>query len=151
MRDIVRGLTHARAQHSHLFAPLHSCAGTQTHARATANAQQRGLSRGGALAYRNIRSCPPWCDCVWGVRSSGISSRAGSQSTDSEPLRNGSSLRVMYLSVAVTCVAVKSYPFPATTLSIRSDTNTASHRSRWFQRFGTIPGSLDIYYAIYAR
>jgi hypothetical protein len=43
------------------------------------------------------------------------------------------------------------YPFPATTLSIRSDTNTASHRSRWFQRFGTIPGSLDIYYAIYAR
>ena len=45
MRDIVRGLTHARAQHSHSFAPLHSCAGT-THARATANAQQRGLSRG---------------------------------------------------------------------------------------------------------
>ena len=39
-----------------------------------------------------------------GVRSSGISSRAGSQSTDSEPLRNGSSLRVMYLSVAVTCL-----------------------------------------------
>ena len=49
------------------------------------------------------------CECVRGVRSSGISSRAGSQSTDSEPLRNGSSLRVMYLSVAVTCVAVRSY------------------------------------------
>ena len=44
-----------------------------------------------------------------GLRSSGISSRAGSQSTDSEPLRNGSSLRVMYLNVAVTYVAVKSY------------------------------------------
>ena len=52
---------------------------------------------------------PGWCECVRGVRSSGISSRAGSQSTDSEPLRNGSSLRVMYLNVAVTCVAVRSY------------------------------------------
>ena len=39
------GLTHARAQHTHSFAPLHSCAGTQTHARATANAQQQCLSR----------------------------------------------------------------------------------------------------------
>ena len=42
-------------------------------------------------------------------------------------------------------------PFPDAPLGIASDTNTTSHRSRWFQRFGTIPGSLDIYYAISAR
>ena len=68
------------------------------------------------------------------------------QSNREKPKRNQLETELVQVSAGEGPEAkqVSVYPFPVAPLISKLAGSAAWHRSRWFQRFGTIPGSLDI-------